>query len=340
MKQQVRCIPALILCALLAMLACDTGKKKDSSSLLLLLAGGLSAGDTQTYTAGGVSFTMVYVPGGLTFPTGTNDEGAATVDNAYWIGKTEVTYELWSEVYDWAVNGTGGATGEGQYIFANEGGRGGYFNGSNNVPYSSGHETHPVSMVNWNDAMVWCNALTEWYNARKKTNNECVYTYLSAILRDSRDTNNDACKGAVAGATAKGFRLLTSNEWELASRYRDGVLWTYGDHVSGDETGYCFNDGSPLGDMPISTVFGDYAVYNDNSGFSTAFVTSRKANALGLYDMNGNVWELCFDVSGSERVRRGGSYVYIDSYQRLGFWETKGPIFEFAGMGFRVARSH
>lgn len=59
MKQQVRCVVSLILCALLAILACDTGKKKDNSSLLLLLAGGISAGDTQTCTAGGVSFTIV-----------------------------------------------------------------------------------------------------------------------------------------------------------------------------------------------------------------------------------------------------------------------------------------
>lgn len=339
MKKQVRCKISLILCALLAILACDMGKKKDNSTLLLLLAGGISAGDTQTYTAGGVSFTMVYVPGGLTFPAGTNDEGTATVDNAYWIGKTEVTYELWSVVYDWAVNGTGGDPGEGQYVIANEGGRGAYFNGSSNVPYASGHETHPVTFINWNDAMVWCNALTEWYNARKKTNYECVYTYLSVILRDSQDTNNNACKDAVASATAKGFRLLTSNEWELAARYRDGILWTYGDHVSGDDTGYCFNDGFPLNDMPLSTVFGDYAVYNDNSGLSTAIVLSKKANALGLYDMSGNVWELCFDLSGTERVRRGGSYVYIDSYQRLGFWETKDPRSEHPGMGFRVAMS-
>lgn len=332
-----------MICASPAILACDTGKKKDNSSLLLLLAGGLSAGDTQTYIAGGASFTMVYVPGGFSFPIGTNDEGVATVANAYWIGETEVTYELWSVVYDWAVNGTGGATGEGQYVFANEGGRGAYSSGSSYVPYPSGHETHPVTFVDWNDAMVWCNAMTEWYNARKKINHECVYTYLSLILRDSQDTNNDACKGAVASATAKGFRLLTSNEWELASRYRDGVLWTYGDHVSGDETGYCFNDGSPLGDMPLSTVFGDYAVYNGNSGFSTAVVKSLgddSDNALGLFDMSGNVWEWCFDLSWSERIRRGGSFVYIDSYQRLGFWETRGPRDEFPGMGFRIAKSH
>jgi uncharacterized protein YjdB len=40
-------------------------------------------GYAETYTADGVSFNLAYVPGGLTFPTGTDDEGNATVDDAY-----------------------------------------------------------------------------------------------------------------------------------------------------------------------------------------------------------------------------------------------------------------
>ena len=82
--------------SVLAFLACEEKKNDNSSlSLLLLGGGGLSAGDTTTYTFEGVSFVMAYVPGGLTFPTGTNDDGTATVEDAYWIGETEVTYELW-----------------------------------------------------------------------------------------------------------------------------------------------------------------------------------------------------------------------------------------------------
>ena len=52
----------------------------------------LSPGDKTTYTADGVSFTLVYVPGGITFPTGIDDSGSDTVSGAYWIGETEVTY--------------------------------------------------------------------------------------------------------------------------------------------------------------------------------------------------------------------------------------------------------
>jgi hypothetical protein len=143
--------------------------------------------DSSTYTADGVSFVMSYVPGGFTFPTGINDDGTATVADAYWIGETEVTYELWQNVYTWATSGSG-ATGAGQYIFANAGTMG---DGTGNT------SQHPVTMVNWRDSMVWCNALTEWCNAYTGTSYECVYTYSSMIIRDSRDSNDEAC-GAVS----------------------------------------------------------------------------------------------------------------------------------------------
>lgn len=310
------------------------------------------AGYKETCTADGVSFGVVYVPGGLTFPVGVDDNGdidndgdqdappAATVDYAYWIGETEMTYELWSEVYEWAVNGTGTATGEGEYTFANAGGRGGYNDGSWMV-YDSGHEIHPVTMVNWRDSMVWCNALTEWYNAHNGTGYECVYTYSSAVIRDSRDTNGTACDGAVAGSTAKGFRLLAGNEYELAARYRDGTLWTYGDHASGDDSGACYNDGSILGGLEMSTVYGDYTVYMNNSSDTTAEVASKTDNALGLYDMSGNVWEWCYDQdSFSLRMVRGGSFSNGSMYMQVGFSSTAwNPHDEYVLLGFRIARS-
>ena len=80
------------------------------------------------------------------------------------------------EVYIWATNGIG-RTGAGQYTFANAGTMGDGTGDTNQ---------HPVTTVNWRDSMVWCNALTEWYNAQNGTSYECVYTYSSAIIRDSR----------------------------------------------------------------------------------------------------------------------------------------------------------
>lgn len=310
------------------------------------------AGYKETCAGDGVSFGMVYVPGGLTFPVGVDDNGdidndgdqdvppAATVADACWIGETEVTYELWSAVYAWATGGTGGAAGEGEYTFANAGGRGGYSDIVHGwMTYSSGHETHPVTMANWRDSMVWCNALTEWHNARNGTSYACVYTYSSAILRDS--TNATACDGAAAGSTADGFRLLTVNEYELAARYRDGTLWTYGDHASGDDSGACYNDGSFLGGLDMSSVYGEYSVHMGNSGDTTAEVASKTDNALGLYDMSGNVWEWCYDQdSFSSRMVRGGSFANGSMYMQVGFSSTAwNPGDEYVLLGFRIARS-
>ncbi len=290
-----------------------------------------SAGDMVNHTADSVSFNMVYVPGGFTFPTGVDDEGTATVDYAYWTGEAEVTYALWSTVYGWAATDAGSGTREdgGElYVFANAGVMG---DGTGDTVQ------HPVTYINWRDAMVWCNALTEWYNAQTGAGYECAYTYSSAIIRDSTDTT--ACDNAEAGATAKGFRLLSSNEWELAARYRDGTLWAYGDHASGDDTGACYDDGSTLDGLAVSTVFGNYAVYTVNSNSSTAAVKRKTFNALGLYNMSGNAQEWCFDKSGSRRVARGGSWEGDASGLRVGFVSTPIPGGVFYTTGFRIARS-
>ena len=321
-----RFLAMLLVVATITFTACDDSGGSGENG-----GGGLSAGDTKTYTADGVSFVMVYVPEGKTFPTGSNDEGNATVANAYWIGETEVTYELWNKVYIWATTGTVG-TGAGQYTFANAGTQGD--NGSRGIQ-------HPVTTVNWRDSMVWCNALTEWYNAQKGTSYECAYTYSSAIIRDSRDSNATACDGAVASATSKGFRLLLSNEWECAARYRDGTLWTYGDHASGDDTGACYDDSSILGGLSMTTVFGDYAVYSANSGSSTAAVKSKTNgdNSLGLYDMSGNVYEWCFDFSGPYRAIRGGDWSDNAHCLRVGEVDFINPYDENIYLGFRFART-
>ena len=62
----------------------------------------------------------------------------------YKLGKTEVTYKLWKEVYDWAVKPANG------YKFASAGQK-----GSDGI---GNDEEQPVTMVSWRDCIVWCNA--------------------------------------------------------------------------------------------------------------------------------------------------------------------------------------
>ena len=106
----------------------------------------------------------------------------------------------------------------------------------------------------------------------------------------------------------KTFRLPTEAEWEYACR-------------AGSYAKYCFGD-------DVSEL-GDYAWYKENSLKVTHDVGTKKANAWGLYDMHGNIWEWCSDryAENYETVPKDGSAHMVRSEKgmvlRGGAWSAK-----------------
>ena len=343
--------------------------KKDNSENMLELGAVLSlaapvnvtlpeaterpAGDVVTITAGGVTFQLAYVPN-TTFISGLADNGdrngdgdnadafdepdGSTVTGAYEIGNTEVTYELWSTVYDWAINNG--------YSFSNVG-KMGDGNGDTNQ--------HPVTLINWRDALVWTNALTEYYNSQNGTSIAVVYTSDSSYSTPIR-SSSDGTLGASVDLTqgsfdnpyvnpdAKGFRLPTRNEWELSARYKadnnsDGDIMDEGEYYPGN-----YASGA-VADTANKTETDLVAVNSNNSGGSTAAVKSKAANALGLYDICGNVWEWNFDWHPNDpdasRLVLGASWEsFLAEGLQVGDISNKVfPYWEYSSVGFRIARN-
>jgi len=141
--------------------------------------------------------------------------------------------------------------------------------------------------------------------------------------------------------SATGMRLPSEAEWEYAYR-------------AGTTTAFHSMPGYPNGTNDDNQA-GTIAWYNANSGNQTHAVGGKAANALGLHDMAGNVWEWVNDwyegyssgaqtnplgpVSGNYRVLRGGAWhdsaVGVRSSYRYSFT----PVITFNFLGFRVARA-
>lgn len=271
-------------------------------------------GDRAEFSSSGVSFGMRYVPGDIIFPMDFYDYGIMriTMEKSYWMAETEVSYALWKKVYDWAVLGKDKGEGSGAYSFIHAGRQGGD-NSSDGKPVGSKY--HPVTNISWRDAMIWCNALTEWYNARTGSHLLCVYytdETFSTPIRSVDSANDYPCittpgtqDNPFINPDADGFRLPSRDEWVLAAVYQGNNDVNSEKDFTGPYFTTRNSASGAAGRVRDAEATGKVSWYNANSGGSTKPVGSAgtnglksltgNANFLGIYDMSGNVMEFSFD---------------------------------------------
>ncbi|HNX04958.1 MAG TPA: SUMF1/EgtB/PvdO family nonheme iron enzyme, partial [Opitutales bacterium] len=175
----------------------------------------------------------------------------------------------------------------------------------------------PVTKVCWYDVLMWLNAKSEMEGY------ETCYSVSGAVYRTG-NSDNVSCNW-----NAEGYRLPTEAEWEYACR-------------AGSTGAFNSNAANP----------DSVAWYGGNSSANTHPAATKAANAWGLCDMHGNVWEWCWDwygpltgasvtdptgpAEGSARIIRGGSWFNEATLCRSAFRYTNArPYDRFDNVGFR-----
>jgi formylglycine-generating enzyme required for sulfatase activity len=185
---------------------------------------------------------------------------------------------------------------------------------------------HPVKMVSWYGAAAYC----DWLSLR------------TGLTRAYQHSGSWLCNGGDPYG-AQGYRLPTDAEWEYAAQFNDERIYPWGNQESDcslanyrDSTTTCVGWTTRVGSYPDAP------------------------RSLGLWDMVGNVSEMCNDwflcdlgtnqrvnpagpPSGTGRVVRGGASIGLDDLSgTLLQSAARGAVNSIADLtylGFRATRT-
>lgn len=218
----------------------------------------------------------------------------------------------------------------------------------------------PVQNVSWYQAIAFCNKLS------LREGLTPVYSiagvdFATLAFEAIPTTNDSVWNGTTATWTANGYRLPTEMEWRWAAM---------GAQVGGNPFSVNTNGrNKPFSGSSGTNLIGAYAVFGywGTEDGRTAYMHTnpggtRMPNELGLNDMSGNVWELCWDLyntwpSGYVPDYRGAD-IPVSTFDYLhvrwgGSWQSDGSqcsllivnrdgyaaALTSAVNGFRVARN-
>ena len=271
-----------------------------------------------------------------------------TIEKDFQLLKTELSFTDWDAVQKWAS----------QNGYTDLGAQNGY------KVEEGDAANYPATMVSWFEAVKWCNALSE-AEGLTPCYSRNGQVYKTDKKEDAEIAAEEAVEEAAEGAgeevaekddeiicdfTANGYRLPTDAEWEYACR-------------AGSTTAFYTGEITHKKYKPLDLALDKAGWYYGNSDKKVHPVGSKEANAWGLQDMHGNVWEWCWDIyttseefagaveaaeageeaeeekSDAHRVRRGGCFTLNASECRSANRSKAAPGSDPASIGFRIAKN-